>query len=252
MQMFKLDSHFAGHLKQLRILLLGSVATQAFRDMTGLIAIALARMDKFQIKTLSYQGAVARKVKNGWTYSDPGNFIYSLWWLLTGMAAKHWLKDCARKRKDDKVARDVCTVCNAFLACQKRLVARWPKQKDSPQMSELIGDIVEMVLACSHIDNGRYWPIQTQLGPVIQKVQEFVWWIEHEAHYERQSASDRDALGMRPFFSGMRSRCECASRLAMGMFHAAHVQKHRIDVNSIQFTDFVLLGPELRLMYPTL
>ena len=181
---------------------------------------------------MSYKGAVAVRGKSGWFYTDPGNFVYTLWWLLTGLAAKHHLKT----HNDD-------VVCKAFRACQGRLVARWPRQKDTPQLCEQIGDMVELVLACSYINDAKYWHLQTTLGPVIIKVREIVRFLDTNARFERMKVSGS-------FFDGMPSRCACVSRLAQGMFSAMHVQKHDVDLSRAENLRFVTLAPELRLLYP--
>ena len=165
-------SSFATHLVELRGMLLSSVKTAAFRDMCGLVAVSLIQMDRVQIKRLSYQGAVA--IKGGVAWTDPGNFVYALWWLLNGFAAKHVLKKSPHDRQ-----------CRAYLWCMGTLRTRWPLQKDTPRECERIGDIVELVFAASYMDEKMYWHIQTVLGPIILKVKQFVHHLDNEARFER-------------------------------------------------------------------
>lgn len=224
---------FAKHLVMLRGMLLSSVKTRAFRDMCGLVTVSLIDLDKVQIKRLSYQGAVAIKRGSGYSYTDPGNFVYALWWLLNGSAAKHVLK----QNPDDSSS------CRAYLWCMKTLRKRWPLQDDTPRQCERIGDIVEVVFAAAYLDAETYWHIQTVLGPIILKVAQFVHHLEHEARMERTRVPGS-------FFFGMPSRCSVTSKLARAIWYAMHVQKYDVDLSIPKAAGFVNLCLELCLLYP--
>ena len=231
--MYDRRGSFAPHLVQLRDMLLSSVKTRAFRDTCGLIAVSLLHMDKIHIKRMSYLGAVALKRPSGnYVYADPGNFVYALWWLLCGSAAKHVLK---QKPRD--------TRCRAYLWCMRKLRERWPLKDDTPRQCERIGDIVELVLACAYIDAEAYWHIQTVLGPIILKVAQFVHHLEYEARMERMHVEGS-------FFSGMPSRCSCTSKLASAMWYAMNVQKYNVDMSSPEAAGFLKLCTDLCLLYP--
>lgn len=233
--MYQQDSAFRKHLLHLRDRLLAATAHRAFRDFVGICATAIRDMDRFQIKTLSYQGAVAIRTSNGWNFTDPGNFVYTLWWLLMGRACRHMLKH--------RTESDVHETCRAFGSIQKELLCRWPRRKDSPQLCETIGDIIECALAASYLDGTRYWHLQEELAPTIVKVREFVHFLDHHARRERMGVDGS-------FFASMSSRCECASRLAVAMFNAMHVQKYGVDMTVPRAAGFIALSRELMLLYP--
>ena len=148
MHMYDRTSAFKVHLIELRTQLLDSIQSESFKTACGVLGMALLHMDFVQIKRLSYIGAIVDRRGKSLTYTDPGNFIYTLWWCLTGLAVKHAL----RRGRDGKMTK----AFNGFLGIQKGLLARWPKQKDSPQLCELIGDFVEMMFACSYKNHERY------------------------------------------------------------------------------------------------
>ena len=159
--------------------------------------------------------------------------MYTLWWLLMGLACQHTLKH--------RNANNV--VCAAFGICQKGLLHRWPRRKDTPQLCELVGDIIEFAFAFSYRDGQHYWHLQRVLGPIILKVRSFVYFLDHHARRERMGVDGS-------FFENMNSRCECTSALAIAMFNAMHVQKYSVDLSDSQAGGFLRLCMEVMLLYP--
>ena len=107
------------------------------RTTTRALQIAVTKMPWHAIKTMSYAGAVRDRRR----WIDPGNFIYSVFWMLAGYVAANL------RETSTAVAAEVRDAAAEFREVQKRAEERWPRAGNSPRLAELFGDLVELVLS---------------------------------------------------------------------------------------------------------
>ena len=128
---------FKRPLLELRGLLFEFFGKPECRTATRALQIAVTKMPWHAIKTMSYAGAV----RDHRRWIDPGNFIYSVFWMLAGYMAANL------RETSTAVAAEVRDAAAEFREVQKRAEERWPRAGNSPRLPELFGDLVELVLS---------------------------------------------------------------------------------------------------------
>ena len=230
LHMYDLHGDFRCHMNSLYDMLWALFGKRGCKDMIGIIGVATTCMTLPEIKLLSYKGACYHR---GY-WSDPGNFVYYLFWLLLGQMAKH-------VRKYSEVRENVL-IGDSVKKLQCMVRKRWPRDADSKQWCELVGDSLEMALGCGYIDEQRYWGVIADISPIIFKIREVVEHIDSRGAFARIGENYK-------FFRG--SAAPYARKLSVSMYHAMLVHKYKItsQYSGNVYIGFLEVATFNRLMY---
>ena len=116
-------------------------SSEACKNLIGIVGIATRSMSFVQIKTMSYKGAVFHD--NRW--SDPGNFIYTVWWNIWGQMARY-LQKHRPTRATSKSLDELRWIAGRVTDVQRMVRDRWKRDPDTSQWLELVGDLMELGL----------------------------------------------------------------------------------------------------------
>lgn len=230
LHMFDLQGEFRVHLPRLYDLFYDVFDKPGCRDTLGIIGLGATYLNWPQIKMLSYRGAVWNRGR----WSDPGNFVYTLFWLLLGQMAHHVL------RRRPPASRSARAVAVKWKTLQAMVRTRWPRDADTAHWLELYGDLLEMSLGCGYTDQERYWCVIEALSPILLGVSNIVAFID--AH----GASSRVGNG-NSFFRG--GAAKYTRKLAVAMYNAMLVHKFRIGPLDKNYNEFLKVASRNRLMY---
>ena len=229
LHMFDLQGEFRVHLPRLYDLFYNVFSKPGCRDTLSIIGLATTHLSWPRIKMLSYRGAVWDTGR--WT--DPGNFVYTLFWLLLGHMAHHVLRRRAPVSMSARVA-------GKWIQLQTMVRARWPREDDSARWLELFGDLLEMSLGCGYTDQERYWGVIEALSPILLEVSNIVTYIDDHGAAARVGNGNS-------FFRG--SRAPYTRKLALSMYNAMLVQKFRVGPEAANWNAFLKVATRNMLMY---
>ena len=232
-------SAFRPHLLKLRRDLLENLASREFAKMLYVLQVGVDRMEYWQIKTMSYSGAVRDPLPHGggFRYTDPGNVVYSVTWFMMGLYASHVRRHEPCNPTQLEALR-TCQ-CNRFRAIQKRVLERWPRAPDSVRMAETIGDMFEFVLGCSYVSD-RLDNVAKMISAIVLQVRNIIDYIEWSGSWER--------IGVKqPFFRG--HRAHYIWRLSCAIYNAANVQHRDLDARHPDFQPYQDCARRFNLVY---
>ena len=219
---------FKRPLLKLRGLLFEFFGKPECRTTTRALQIAVTKMPWHAIKTMSYAGAV----RDGRRWIDPGNFIYSVFWMLAGYAAANL--------RDTSTAAEVRHAAAEFREMQKRARERWPRAGNSPELAELSGDLVELVLSIGYLCD-RLIDLNKELSKLVLKVKEIMHFLEYHAAFHRGRS-----LSGSPFTG---PRAQYLQVVACTMWNA--MQFHHFDIRDgdPQYCTYERLARRAGLLY---
>ena len=120
----------------------------------------------------------------GWTWRDPGNFVYATFFTLLYKTCKHFVTNRSKSSPGDARRQHRAELCDRFCEAQRRVQTRWPRKVDSKRWLELLGDMIEMALGIAYLHQEHEDVIKT-LSPVIYKVNDIVRYIKDHAPCDR-------------------------------------------------------------------
>ena len=232
--MYDKSSGFAVRLRQLFGLFEDFIVHDACRDLIGIVGIATTSMSYPQIKAISHKGAIYFQKR----WSDPGNFIYTVWWTIWGMMARQLSKRPVTRIQAnwEKTQR----TANKVLEVQRMVRARWTRNTESAKWLELIGDLMEVSLGTGYMDQQRYWRIISQVSPIVEEIRQTLNFLDHDGCFAKTG-------NPRPFFRG-----PCAPlsrRIAESMYNAMVVHKFGITESSEVWDGYLQIAYTNRLLY---
>ena len=173
--MYDKKGGFALRLRNLFGLFEDFFVHDACRDVIGIVGMATTSMSYPQIKTLSHKGAIY--VEKRW--SDPGNFVYTVWWTIWGMMARQLTRRPLTRIQAnwERTRRTACKVTEV----QRMVRERWTRDPDTARYLELIGDLMELSLGTGYIDQQRYWRIIAKVSPIIEEIRQTLLFLDHGA-----------------------------------------------------------------------
>ena len=215
LHMYDLRAELRGHMIQLYDMLWELFEKQGCNNMLGIIGVATTGMSLAEIKLLSYKGAC---YKAGY-WSDLGNFVYYLFWLLLGCMAKHTRSIRTREPTGPPTDRRAWFVGKSVTDLQRMVRQRWPRDPDSKRWSELVGDLLEMALGCGYLDT-RFWNVIADISPIMFKIKEIVEHIDCQGAWSRIGENCRFCRG---------AATPYARKLSTSIYNAMLVHKYRIS-----------------------
>ena len=234
LHMYDKKGGFALRLRNLFGLFEDFFVHDACRDLIGIVGIATTSMSYPQIKTLSHKGAIY--VEKRW--SDPGNFVYTIWWTIWGMMARQ-LTNRPLTRIEANWERTRKTACKVT-EVQRMVKERWTRDPDTKKYLELIGDLMELSLGTGYIDQQRFWRIIARVSPIIEEIRQTLLFLDNNGCFSR---TGRD----RNFFRGP---CAPLSRkISESMYNAMVVHKFDIQESSEEWNGYLQLASHSKLLY---
>ena len=234
LHMYDKAGSFAIRLRHLFGLFEDFFVHDACRDLIGIVGIATASMSYPQIKALSHKGAIYFERR----WSDPGNFIYTIWWTIWGMMAKQLSRRPATRIQANW--EKTRTTASKVTEVQRMVRNRWTRDPDTAKWMELVGDLMEVSLGVGYIDQPRFWRIIAQVSPIIEEIRSTLLFLDNNGCFSRTGRH-------RPFFRG-----PCAPlsrRLAESMYNAMVVHKFEIKESSEEWSGYLQIASNNRLLY---
>ena len=234
LHMYDKKGGFAIRLRNLFGLFEDFFVHDASRDLIGIVGIATTSMSYPQIKALSHKGAIYFERR----WSDPGNFIYTIWWTIWGMMAKQLSRRPATRIQANW--EKTRTTASKVTEVQRMVRNRWTRDPDTAKWMELVGDLMEVSLGVGYIDQPRFWRIIAQVSPIIEEIRSTLLFLDNNGCFSRTGRH-------RPFFRG-----PCAPlsrRLAESMYNAMVVHKFEIKESSEEWSGYLQIASNNRLLY---
>ena len=128
---------------------------------------------------MSYRGAIYHDRR----WSDPGNFIYTIWWNLWSQMARH-LQRRRPTRQLAKTIEEIRFIAGRVTDTQRMVRNRWTRDPDTTQWLELVGGLMEVALGAGYMDQPRYWCIIAQVSPVIEEIRSTFLFLDNSANIE--------------------------------------------------------------------
>ena len=234
LHMYDKKGGFAIRLRNLFGLFEDFFVHDACRDIIGIVGIATTSMSYPQIKALSHKGAIY--VEKRW--SDPGNFVYTIWWTIWGMMARQLARRPSTRIQAnwEKTRRTASKVTEV----QRMVKDRWTRDPDTARYLELIGDLMEVSLGAGYVDQPRFWRIIAQVSPIVEEIRQTLLFLDYNGSFSRTGRQ-------RPFFRG-----PCAPlsrRISESMYNAMVVHKFDIQESSEVWNGFLQLASHSKLLY---
>ncbi len=235
LHMYEKGREFEIPLRQLWNLFEEFFSSKACKDLIGIVGIAVRSMSFVQIKTMSYKGAVF--YDNRW--SDPGNFIYTIWWNIWGQMARY-LQRRQPTSASSKSMEELRSVAGRVTDVQRMVRERWNREPDTSRWLELIGDLMELGLGAGHVDPDRFWNIIQGISPIICSIRSILTFVDQHGSFAR-TGKDRRLF---------RGPCAPHTRkFAVAMFHGMQVHKFNVTESSEVWVSYLIAASENRLQY---